>query len=105
MSLFFHHRQGQTEKERYEERGWWSYWNAGLNKFVLDLALGVIVPATLITINTLIFTRAAHSLNKGAHGPIPLLLQALILIHVSLPHVSGNEGEGPMDPLENGMSS
>lgn len=38
--------------------------SVGVNKVVLDLALGSLVSATLITINTFIFTRAAQSFNE-----------------------------------------
>lgn len=50
---------------------WMVVGNAGVNKAVLDLALGASVPATLITMNTCV--RAALSLNEGACGPIPSL--------------------------------
>lgn len=66
----------------------------GVNKAVLGLALGVRVPATLITINTLICARVACRLNEGASTRAHPLSATGSLTHVSLPHVSGNEGEG-----------
>lgn len=87
----FFHQQRERRKKLFEERGW--TWEIEVNKVALDLALSVRVPATLITINT-VFTGADCSLNEGVYRPIPSLRQALILTHVSLPHVSGSEGEG-----------
>lgn len=90
MWLFFH-RQRERRNEWHERRGRW--WRMQVNKVVLDLALSVRVPATLITISTVI-TRAARILNERAYRPIPFLRHALIHSHVSIPHVSGSEGEG-----------
>lgn len=74
----------------------WGVWvvvgNAGVNKAVLDLALAVRVPATLLSTYLFLLERPkAKWRSMWAH---PLSVQALILPHVSLPHVSRNEGVG-----------
>lgn len=68
----------------------WASVDAGVNKVVFDLALGV-------TINTLNFTMAAHSLNKGTNQPIPSMWQAVKLTHVFTSSRVRKWGGGLMD--------